>query len=115
LIWFVAVLAIAAAGAAGVETPIICLFRRLTGVPCVTCGLSRGVALILFEGRVLEGWWHNPLVFSLLALVALLSVIRSITGRSYRLRLRGRLRALAWAGAACLVLGNWLYLILSEQ
>jgi hypothetical protein len=38
-----------------------CLLRSLTGIPCPTCGATRG-ALALLDGRLLEALALNPLV-----------------------------------------------------
>jgi hypothetical protein len=40
-----------------------CAFRELTGVPCPTCGGTRG-ALALLDGRVLDALAYNPLVMT---------------------------------------------------
>ncbi len=37
-----------------------CLLRTATGVPCPTCGATRG-ALALFEGRIVDALLLNPL------------------------------------------------------
>jgi hypothetical protein len=38
-----------------------CLLREVTGVPCPTCGATRGL-LALLDGRVLDALALNPLV-----------------------------------------------------
>ncbi|MCD4700203.1 MAG: DUF2752 domain-containing protein, partial [Phycisphaerae bacterium] len=45
---------------------VLCFFKRLTGIPCPTCGFSRGLLCIL-RGDIAGALWHNPLVFSILA------------------------------------------------
>jgi hypothetical protein len=39
-----------------------CWFRRLTGLPCPTCGATRS-ALSLAHGELAAAWGHNPLIF----------------------------------------------------
>ena len=43
-----------------------CLLRTATGVPCPTCGATRGT-LALFEGRILDALLLNPLATVVLA------------------------------------------------
>lgn len=38
--------------------PIICIHERLTGIPCVSCGLSHSFSLIL-RGRIAEAYQWN--------------------------------------------------------
>jgi hypothetical protein len=93
-----------------------CYFRKLTGIPCPTCGATR-TATALTEGRVLDALLTNPLltVLTIGFLVGGLAVIpfwlsfrgpvpvfKSGTGRRYALALAG------------LVLLNWIYLIFTS-
>jgi hypothetical protein len=39
-----------------------CWFRRLTGLPCPTCGATR-CAMSLEHGDLIGAWRHNPLIF----------------------------------------------------
>lgn len=89
----------------------LCLFRRLTGWPCLTCGSTRAV-LGLLRGDVVGALAANPLVVAVGALATLALALRVALGRELRLHptaLQGRL---AWAGAFALGLGNWAYLVL---
>lgn len=40
--------------------PVLCLFRRFTGIPCPGCGLTRGVARLL-RGEVRQAFALHPL------------------------------------------------------
>jgi uncharacterized protein DUF2752 len=42
-----------------------CVFHQLTGLPCVTCGMTRS-AIAFFQGRFLAALKWNPLVFAFL-------------------------------------------------
>src|SRR6059036_3954928 len=42
-----------------------CAFHELTGLPCVTCGMTR-CAIQFFHGHFLAAWKWNPLVFAFL-------------------------------------------------
>lgn len=46
------------------DSPLRCLFQTATGLHCPGCGALRGGHLIL-RGQVVEGWWQNPLLFTL--------------------------------------------------
>lgn len=51
--------------AVGAEGPIVCLFRRATGVACPACGLTRAAGLAA-SGRFAESFAAHPL-FALVA------------------------------------------------
>ncbi|MFW6066056.1 MAG: DUF2752 domain-containing protein, partial [Planctomycetota bacterium] len=89
----------------------LCLFHRVTGMPCPTCGTTRGV-LTLLSGRPFVAWTWNPLVFTVLGVWVSLTVVRLLTGRSLRVRLSPRQKAVAWVAIAAAVGVNWVYLIL---
>ena len=61
--------------AAGIR---LCLFRRLTGVPCPTCGATRA-ALHLLHGAPRAAWETNPLASVLLAGAALYALAASVS------------------------------------
>jgi len=42
-----------------------CAFHELTGLPCVTCGMTRS-AIAFFQGHFLVALLWNPLVFAFL-------------------------------------------------
>lgn len=53
----------------GFDVPVLCTWRRLTGLPCPGCGLTRSFVL-LAHGQVLAAFRANllgPLVFLLVA------------------------------------------------
>lgn len=88
----------------------LCLLKRVTGQPCPTCGLTRGV-LSLLSGEPGQGWLYNPLLFSVLALFIAVTGIRILFARGLRIRLTGTERAIAWLLAAILFAANWAYVI----
>lgn len=95
-------------------TPI-CLFHRLTGWPCPTCGAYRSVRL-LASGEISQAWLMQPAVVTVAAAAALFSLYSWIVvvGRLPRLRVHGitrRQRRVLVAGVLLLVLLNWLYLV----
>lgn len=78
----------------------LCLFRRLTGVPCPGCGLTRAVAALI------RGDWHEALALHPLAplVVAEVGVGWALWGLWTVGRLPAILRArLEWLLEACLL------------
>jgi hypothetical protein len=92
-----------------------CAFHELTGLPCVTCGMTR-CAIQFFHGHFPAAWKWNPLVFSSLCGVIAFDayVFTVITARAPRLRvlLHGEIekkyaRIVIIAALAL----NWIYLL----
>jgi hypothetical protein len=115
---FLAVSSVAAAScfvwlAAGWPWPG-CWFRRLTGLPCPTCGATRS-ALSLAHGDLMAAWRHNPLIFVCYAGTIVLNLYCAsvLLFRFPRLRLAGLptevKRCLGVLAIAAVAL-NWLYL-----
>jgi len=89
---------------------VLCTFKRLTGVPCAGCGLTRGVTAIA-KGDVARGLAYNPLLLTALLLFLLLAALRLVAGLSPRVRLTR-----AWLLVAILLLAaNWAYVIHREM
>ncbi len=85
-----------------------CLFRHLTGYPCMFCGMTRAFVLMA-HGDVAGAWHMSPLgvpLFLLLPVALGWGLAGLITGRRLLLRLPWRW---AFAGLVVLVLANWLY------
>ena len=58
-------------GSDGNETPTLCLFKKVTGLPCPSCGTSRAV-LLLAHGEFRESLMMNPLgIFAAAGLAAI--------------------------------------------
>lgn len=89
----------------------LCLFKRLTGVPCPTCGFTRGM-FRLAAGDVAGAFAMNPLLFVFLLAVAAVVILRVIFGRRLRVHLARRARAAFWILAAGAFAANWVYVIL---
>jgi hypothetical protein len=120
--WALAAVVIWAALAAGASLlgaltgheVVLCPLRRLTGIPCPTCGSTRA-ALSLLAGHVGAAWRCNPLVFSAGLVAAAVVVVRVTLGRTLQVRLLRGERVAAWALGAALVLANWAYVILRAR
>ncbi len=92
-----------------------CIFRALTGLPCVTCGATRA-SLAFLHGDFGVAWRFNPLIFVGICAVALFDVyalfVLSTGARRVRISLPKRgARKLVLAGVVLLGLGNWIYLL----
>ena len=88
----------------------LCMFKRVTGVGCVTCGATRGV-LSLMHGQAAQAWLYNPLVFSVLPFVGAALLFRLVFGLQVRARL-GRFEwVMAWVLATGVLAANWVYVI----
>lgn len=76
----------------------LCWFRRLTGLPCPGCGLSRGFCAIS-HGRFADAWDFNPFSFlfypACLAVIILRCLHRRFPGLAARL--------FGWRGIAAAV------------
>ena len=91
----------------------VCVFKALTGCPCVTCGTTRAL------GRLAVGDWAGALCMNPLAATATLALVPWALadlvllprGRALELTLSPRAdRASRWA-VVVLLLANWAYLI----
>lgn len=89
----------------------LCLLKRVSGLPCPTCGFTRGV-LSLLNGRPGQGWLYNPLLFSVLVLGILATGIRVLFARAVKIRLTRVDLVIAWLLAGVLFAANWAYVIL---
>jgi hypothetical protein len=88
----------------------LCLLKRLTGLPCPTCGLTRGI-LALLHGRLTDAIAFNPLAFVILGVAAIGLLGRLALGVGLRLDLSRGERKVAGILAVALLLSNWVYLI----
>lgn len=91
----------------------MCMFKAMTGRPCITCGATRALGRLgIFD---LHGaWMMNPLATAaLLSLLAWgsLELFLAARGRGLQLDVSPRESAAIWFGAAVLLLVNWAYLI----
>ena len=88
----------------------LCLFKRVTGVPCPTCGFTRGVFSLL-RGHPVEAWLCNPLLFSFLMVLGSAVAARVLFGQGLEIRLAHRERIACWTVVSVLFVANWLYVI----
>jgi hypothetical protein len=96
---------------ARLERPVqLCLIKRLTGYPCPTCGSTRG-ALSLLHGHIIRTWLCNPLLFSVLGLLIVLTAVRVFFARGIKIYLTKNERIFAWIFIIVLFFANWTYVI----
>lgn len=97
--------------AAGIR---LCLFKRLTGIPCPTCGGTRAV-LHLLRGDLSAAWRSHPLVAVLLLGLMVYAVLSAASLASFRRLpvLQASRRVWCWLAGLLLALAalNWGYLI----
>jgi hypothetical protein len=93
-----------------------CAFHELTGLPCLTCGMTR-CGIQLFHGHFLAAFKWNPLVFTVLCGVIAFDAyaVATLMARAPRLRIyvsndrsKKFLRVLVISALAL----NWAYLLL---
>jgi len=89
----------------------LCLVKHITGLPCPTCGFTRG-ALSLLSGHPAQAWFYNPLLYSAFALFFSATAFRIITARSLRVNLSNKERSAAWILVGVLFFANWVYVVI---
>src|SRR4029453_1102067 len=92
-----------------------CVFHDLTGLPCVTCGMTR-CAIQFFHGNFQAAWKWNPLVFTVLCGMMAFDfyVFSALVTRAPRLRIKHSNqyeKTLIRVSAVALLSLNWIYLL----
>lgn len=83
-----------------------CLFKRVTGEPCVLCGGTRATYQLV-TGNPAAAFRYNPLVTALLCLAGLMVVLKFIFAKKVVL---GGSRRWLWVCVVAVVLANWIYI-----
>lgn len=112
-VWAGLVLALTGLNAYGGAEATSCIFQRVTGQPCATCGGTRAT-LQLFRGEFAEALQFNPLVT--LAWLAAPPGIAWLLLRKQRgqPRLEQRVALRLWIAAGLLLAANWMYLLVAR-
>ncbi len=92
-----------------------CVFHQLTGLPCITCGMTRS-AIAFFHAHFLAAFEWNPLVFAFMCGVTTfdLYAFAVVTTRAPRLRFifrSGAEKQYARAIVIAALVLNWVYLL----
>ena len=91
-----------------------CIFHELTGLPCITCGMTRS-AIQFFHGHFLAAWRWNPLVFAVLCGVTAFVIYAffALVTRAPRLRVVFREKEKKYARIILITAFalNWMYLL----
>jgi hypothetical protein len=93
-----------------------CMVHELTGLPCVTCGMTRS-AIQFFHGHFLTALKWNPLVFTVLCGVMAFNLYASATlaTRAPRLRIHictQKAKTFVRVAVISALALNWIYLLL---
>jgi len=88
----------------------LCLFKRITGYPCPTCGTTRGV-LALLNGEFIKAWLYNPMVFSIGLIVSLDLLFKFIFKRKIKISLSKNEKKIVWIAGILIFFINWIYII----
>jgi len=93
-----------------------CVFHELTGLPCVTCGMTRSV-IAFFHGHFVVAMKWNPLVFTAICGVMAfdLYAFATLATRAPRLRIcfcTQRVRTFVGFSVISAFALNWIYLLL---
>jgi hypothetical protein len=92
-----------------------CVFHGLTGLPCVTCGLTR-CTIAFLHGKFVTAWLWNPFVFVILCGVILfdLYALTILLTRAPRLRITqisSAEKVFTRLLVVTLLAANWIYLL----
>jgi len=96
--------------AKGLWVGIPCLFNRLTGLPCLTCGMTRSFVLTA-RGDVagaLEYHLLGPFLFLVVAATALYSLAVACTGMRVRFTLTPRARRVLFVSVLAVFTAAWI-------
>jgi Protein of unknown function (DUF2752) len=118
MIWLLVSVGVLAGGAAWLAMGLAwpqCPFLAMTGLPCLTCGVTRATIAVC-HGDFLSAFWWNPLAFVALCGVAVFDVYAAVVllGRTPRLRIVDWTRMeknVVRIAIVCAILLNWLYLL----
>jgi len=90
--------------------PPLCLFRRITGLPCGTCGSTRMILAVL-QGDFLHAASLNPFMFTALIGAGVWVAYRVFGNDASGLPIPRRGRPFLFGSIAALFVINWVYLL----
>ena len=92
-----------------------CLFHRITGLPCLTCGATRSV-VSLSGFKIASSFIYNPFMAIFLAAILLFSTVKAagfLFKREIILELTGGEKKGFRIAVLSLIILNWIYLIIA--
>ncbi len=95
----------------------ICLFKAMTGLPCLSCGTTRGLGL-LARGDLAGALAMNPLFTGGVLLLLLLGAAEAallLRGRVLRLEPSPATVRAAWVALGVATIVNWIWLLASGR
>ena len=95
--------------AAGREVTL-CAFKRVTGVACPTCGVTRSAGQAI-QGHVGSAFLHQPLFVIVVAVVIALTGLRVVFRRRIRLEMTPATRRVCTGAFVAAAVANWVYVI----
>lgn len=110
VLWAVLVAVAYAAGRFTSLDSSVCLFKRVSGYPCATCGGTRA-AVRLLHFDVTQAFALNPLVTTLLLGLPVYVLWRTTLGRSWAGPSSRAYRAMPWI-IFMVVVANWAYVLM---
>ena len=93
-----------------------CIFHRVTGVPCLTCGATRSI-VALSQLDFASSFTHNPLtmIFAIaLVVFSSISLFGYVFKKSLVLQFSEVEKRVLRIGAVALIALNWLFLIATD-
>jgi hypothetical protein len=96
------------------ERPELCLFRRLTGWPCPSCGTTRSL-MALANGELRQAIAYNPLAVTLCVAALGLLILRLGFRRRIVWITSPTSRRCVTAALILVVLANWLYVLTASM
>ena len=89
-----------------------CLFRSVTGIPCPSCGATRGV-LALLDGRPMDALSFNPLVVLLVIAFGIGGLLAPIWARAAGVLPEFSHPLPRWVrlGIVAVIIVNWVWVI----
>jgi hypothetical protein len=96
-----------------------CAFHEITGLPCITCGMTR-CGIQFFHGHFLAALKWNPLVFTALCGLMVFNVYALVTlaGRGPRLRIcfdTQTAKTFVRVAVITALMLNWIYLLMHSR
>jgi len=93
------------------EKPVICTFRRITGLPCPSCGMTRAF-ICLGHGDIrgaLKNNLSSPVIYAAFCITLLISVVQIVTGREILKKVWFKIRYPILPIILLLMLVSWIF------